>query len=75
MCAVVSATIPVALFPGSHPKQEREPGNIGGVKPWTSSGWVLAVPIRLQNDSCDKFAATASDVATPLRCDHAKKPL
>jgi len=26
---VVSATIPVASFPGSHPKREREPGNIG----------------------------------------------
>ena len=57
----------LASFPGSHPEREREPGKIGGVKPWTSGGWVLAVPIRLQNDSHDKFATTASNVATPLR--------
>ena len=56
----------LASFPGSHPEREREPGNTGGVKPWTSSGWVLAVPVRLQNDSRDKFATTASNVATPF---------
>jgi len=38
-----------------------------GVKPWTSGSWVLAVPIRLQNDSRDKFSTTVSDVAMPLR--------
>ena len=65
----------LASFPGFHPEQEREPGNTGGVKPWTSGGWVLVVPIRLQNDSRDKFATTACDVATPLQCDCVKKPL
>ena len=29
----------------------REPGNIGGVEPWTSAARILAKPIRLQNKS------------------------
>ena len=29
----------------------REPGNIGGVKSWTSAARILAEPIRLHNKS------------------------
>ena len=29
----------------------REPGNIGGVKPWTFAARILAEPIRLQNEN------------------------
>jgi len=66
-----------SLVPRLSPRTgKREPGKIGvGVNPWASGGWVLVVPIRLQNDSRDKFTTTASDVAMPLRCDCAKKLL
>lgn len=33
----------LASFPGSHPEQERESGNIGGVKPWTSGNVIVCV--------------------------------
>ena len=51
----------VASYPGSFPltaRGRKEPGNIGGFKPLTSGAWILAAPIRLQNEStctCDYF--------------------
>ena len=51
----------LASYPGSFPltaRGRKEPGNIGGFKPLTSGAWILAAPIRLQNEStctCDYF--------------------
>ena len=33
----------IASFPGSHPELEREPGNIGGIKLWTSGNVIIRV--------------------------------
>jgi len=33
----------LASLPGSHPEREREPSNIGGVKPWTSGNITVQV--------------------------------
>ena len=45
-----SPSVPGLVPRLSFSEGRREPGNIGGFKPWTSAAKILAEPIRLQNE-------------------------